>query len=143
MTVKASPATVRALIAGHEGRTNRPYLCSAGKLTIGIGRNLDDVGLTNDEVDYLFENDIRRATRWCGEVVPHFAILDSVRQMAFLDLMFNLGPTRLRGFRKALAAVERMDWETAADELIDSRWYTQVGRRGPRIVHMVRTGEMP
>jgi lysozyme len=141
---------VAELIREHEGRHVVPYLDSLGIITWGIGRNVQDVPFSGDElalisplVDLMFENDLRRARHDLVDNFPWFLGLDEVRQAACIDLRFNLGPTRFRGFVKFLAAMHRGDYERAADELVDSRWYTQVGRRGPRIVFMVKNGEWP
>lgn len=121
----------------------RPYHCSANKLSIGFGRNLEARGISLNEAEYMLANDIRD----CREVLTRdyswFPGLDQVRQAALVDLAFNLGSARLAGFVKFLAAMGRGDYERAADELVDSLWFGQVGRRGPRIVAMVRSGEWP
>ena len=70
-----------------------------------------------------------------------FADLDQVRQEAMINLSFNLGATRLRGFRNALAAMAEEDYETAANEFMDSKWSSQVGRRAYEVTQMIRTGE--
>ena len=70
-----------------------------------------------------------------------FDRLDPVRQKVVLDMRFNLGPGGFRGFSKMIAALERDDYDTAADEMVDSAWYHQVGNRSKRLVAMMRTGE--
>lgn len=141
---------VAELIREHEERRVVPYLDSLGIITWGVGRNVQEVPFSSDEmalitplVDLMFANDLRRARNDLVDSFPWYLTLDEVRQAACMDLRFNLGPTRFRGFVKFLAAMHRGDYERAADELKDSRWFTQVGRRGPRIVDMMRTGEWP
>jgi lysozyme len=133
---------VKALIEDHEKRMKKAYRCSAGKTTIGVGRNLDDVGLSDDEIDYLYENDIKRVNQALAQY-PWVAGLSEVRRAACQDLMFNLGPTRFAGFVKFIQAMGAGRYESAAAELKDSRWYGQVGRRGPRICSMILNNRWP
>lgn len=126
----------------HEGVRTHAYLCSENKITVGVGRNLDEnggIGLFNDEIDYLLKNDIERC-RCELDALSWFSDLDSVRQDALVNLCFNLGMTRLLGFRKAMAAMAIGDYSTAADEFMDSKWATQVGSRADEVTEMVRTG---
>lgn len=124
-----------------EGRRRYPYEDTVGKTSIGVGRNLDDVGLSDDEIDVLLNNDMQRALADAG-TLPYFNDLDEVRQMVICDLVFNMGLARFRdGFIRANAALLDGDYDRAADELVDSKWYRQVGVRGRRNVQMMRTGE--
>jgi GH24 family phage-related lysozyme (muramidase) len=79
-------------------------MCSAGYETIGVGRNISEsgLGLSDDEIEYLLVNDIRRCRKELTQEYEWFSSLDSVRQDAIIDLSFNLGQTRLRTFVKAL-----------------------------------------
>ena len=131
---------LKAHLEWAEGRRNFPYEDSVGKLTIGIGRNLDDVGLSDDEVDMCLQNDIERVL---GAVqnLSFWDGLDPVRQLVVADMVFNLGFTRFLGFIKTISALEAGDYQTAADEMKDSRWYRQTGRRAQKLVQVMRTGE--
>lgn len=131
------------LIKDHEGTSLVLYRCTAGKWTVGTGRNIEDNGIREDEAELMLANDIRECRLQLLQRYPWFNGLDEVRQAACIDLMFNLGPMRLAGFQKFLAAMARSDWERAGDELVDSRWHKQTGRRGPRIVKMIQTGRWP
>lgn len=124
----------------HEGLRLKPYRCTAGKLTIGVGRNLETRGITYHEAMMLLRNDIEEIT---GQL-EHFAWYQSlgpVRRKVLVDMCFNLGVGGLMGFQKMIEALKRADYETAADEMTDSRWYKQVGERGRRLERMMRTGE--
>ncbi len=126
----------------HEGVRTHAYKCSANMITVGVGRNIDEnggLGLSDDEIDYLLENDIKRCKQ---ELIalPWFVDLDSVRQDAIINLCFNLGMTRLLGFKNALAAMEAGDHPKAAAEFYDSRWAKQVGSRADEVCEMIRTG---
>ncbi|WP_346839811.1 glycoside hydrolase family protein [Microbulbifer sp. SAOS-129_SWC] len=117
----------------------RPYRCTAEKLSIGVGRNLDDVGITEDEARYLLANDIRRTLADC-ETIPTFHRLSGVRQRVIANMVFNLGLGRFLGFRKMLAALEVCDWAEAAAQMLDSKWARQVGARAERLAEMMREG---
>jgi lysozyme len=140
-----TPEDHTALIAQlmlHEGVRAKVYRDSLGIETIGCGRNLRDKGLSQAEIRFLLENDITECISdlarfdWFGTLD-----LDPVRQRALIDLRFNLGPSRLRGFKKLLAACARGDWDAAAAELLKSRWATQVQpSRVARLTRQLRTG---
>lgn len=127
-----------AQLRRHEGVRSKPYRDTVGKLTIGVGRNLDDVGLSEDEVQYLLDNDITRAYNDASRIVPGLATLDEDRQHVLIDMVFNLGAAGLLRFRKFLAAVERRDFAAAADEMLDSQWARQVGERAKTLAAMMR-----
>lgn len=123
-----------------EDRRNFPYEDSVGKITIGVGRNLDDIGLSDDEIDMCLQNDIERVMG-AVRTLPFWEGLDPVRQLVIADMVFNLGFTRFRGFKKTIQALEAGAYDTAADEMADSRWYRQTGRRAKKLVQIMRTGE--
>jgi lysozyme len=125
----------------HEGLRLKPYRCSAGKLTIGIGRNIEDVGITEEEALVLLGNDIARVISDLDRNVPTFSGLDEIRKRVLVDMCFNLGISRLMKFRRMLAALEVSDYAQAAVEMMDSRWARQVGSRAERLKHMMKTGE--
>lgn len=123
-----------------EGVRYKPYRDIVGKLTIGVGRNLDDVGLSDDEVDYLLANDIKRAQKGLSSYSWYIA-LDPIRQAAVTNLAFNLGLHGLLGFPHFLSAIAKQDWPIAAAELANSVWAKQVGDRATRIEQQIATGE--
>lgn len=121
-----------------EGLRLKPYRCSAGKLTIGYGRNLDANGISQAEAEVLLENDIRDAENTCIHSFPWFADLTEPRQDVLVNMCFNLGLTRLLGFKKFLKAMELGNYETAAHEMMDSDWAEQVGARALRLARIIR-----
>ena len=125
----------------HEGLELKPYQCTADKLTIGVGRNIEDRGITEDEARYLLKNDIKIVEDELLEKKPVVAGLDAVRQRVLVDMGFNLGIPTLLKFQNMWAAIEEEDFETAADEAMDSRWAKQVGRRAERLCQAMATGE--
>ena len=130
------------MLKRHEGVKSHVYLCSAGYETIGVGRNISKsgMGLSEDEVNYLLENDIERVIKELSSEYPWFNSLDDVRKDAMIDISFNLGATRLRGFKRALAAMEVADYTTAAKEFLDSKWSRDVKGRATELCYMIETG---
>lgn len=122
-----------------EGRRAFPYEDTVDKLTIGVGRNLTDRGLSDDEINYLKENDMALAVQG-AMTLPYFRDLDEVRQVVVADMVFNLGLRRWKGFVRANEALAERDYERAADEMVDSKWYRQTKRRAVRNVELMRTG---
>jgi lysozyme len=130
------------MLKRHEGVRSKVYLCSAGYETIGVGRNISEsgMGLSDDEVDYLLENDIVRVVKELSTEYPWFNSLDDVRKDAMIDISFNLGATRLRGFKRALAAMEVADYKMAAKEFLDSKWSRDVKGRATELCYMIEMG---
>lgn len=127
----------------HEGVRLKPYTDSVGKLTLGVGRNLDDKGITLEEADYLLSNDISAAWLSLVSRLECFSRLDTVRQAVLLDMAVNLGTDGLLKFRKTLVLVAGGRYAEAAVEMLDSVWAKQVGLRAQRLSTMMRTGIWP
>jgi lysozyme len=125
----------------HEGERLKPYRCTAGKLTIGVGRNLEDRGITAQESAYLLGNDIDSHWHELVKAIPWVERLDEVRQRVLLDMAFNLGITGLLGFKNTLATIKAGDFEKAGTMMLDSKWARQVGRRADRLATMMATGK--
>ncbi len=136
------------------------YRCTAGKRTIGIGRNLDDVGIskaetaslgitlasvlkngiTREQSRALFANDIAACERQLDAKLPWWRTLNDVRQRVLLNMCFNLGINRLLGFKNTLAKMERGDFVGAAAGMRASLWARQVGDRDERLAAMMEKG---
>jgi lysozyme len=123
-----------------EGVKRFPYRDSVGKLTIGCGRNLDDVGLSDEEINFLLTQDLYRADMTARTLFPGFDRLSDARKAVLVNMSFNLGQTRLAGFQRLREAVKEQDWEQAAKEMLDSRWSQQVGQRAVRLAEQMRRG---
>lgn len=132
-------AELMATLKVHEGVKKYPYKCTAGKLTIGVGRNLEDNGLSPDEIEYLLLNDISRCHKELNKYVWYTQASTGV-QHALINMCFNLGITRLLGFKKMIAALMSKDYEQAAAEALDSRWAQQVGKRAHDVTELIRGG---
>lgn len=123
-----------------EGFRSKPYRCTAGKLTIGYGRNLDDVGISKEEANVMLGEDVRGVIRQLNHALPWWSKLTFGRQEALVNMGFNLGVPRLLGFKNMLAALQRGDYAKAADEALDSLWAKQVGDRAKRVAKLIREG---
>lgn len=134
------PATLRADLVRDEGIRLKPYRCTAGKLTIGVGRNLDDVGISEDEAYLLLDHDIAACVADLDRALPWWGTLSEARQRALLNMRFNLGLSRLLGFKQMLTALQQGDYQTAAAQALDSQWAKQVGDRAQRIAALIREG---
>ena len=116
-------------ISKNEAIRLRPYTDTVGKLTIGVGRNLDDNGLSLDEVEYLLKNDIKRVKGELEDVFDNFYELPENVRLVMIDMCFNLGISRFLGFKKMIQAVKDGDFKEAGRQAKDSKWCRQVGVR--------------
>lgn len=121
-----------------EGLRLKPYRDTVGKLTIGYGRNLDDVGISDNEAITLLQNDIHRTSAYLDAGLPWWRNLPAPQQRAILNMAFNVGMKKLQGFQKMLAALQCGDWNAAADEALNSQWAQQVGARATRVATLLR-----
>ena len=116
-----------------------PYRDTVEKLTIGYGRNLDDKGITREEAELMLSTDLREAIE-DASTLPYWEQLDPVRKIILADMTFNLGLTKLRYFRRFHAAMSIRDYNLAAHEMQDSKWYRQTTRRAKVLVKAMQTG---
>lgn len=126
-------------ISRHEGLRLKPYIDPIGKVTIGCGRNLTDVGITFQEAMQLLDHDIDAAITDLA-TFPWFVSLDTIRQRAVIDFRFNVGGGTFRLFPKFIHAMAIGNYVDAANELRVSKWATQVGLRAKELVAMLETG---
>ena len=132
---------IKEQLVRHEGLRLKPYRCTAGKLTIGIGRNLDDSGISQSEAYIMLINDIMNCEKQLQAKIPDiYNGLDEVRKSVLLNMCFNLGVSGLLGFKNTLAFVKAGDWERAANNMLVSRWAKQVGRRAIELSELMRKG---
>jgi lysozyme len=135
--------TIEDIIKGYEGLRLKPYRCPAGKLTIGYGRNLDDVGISEREADILLESDIIKAQALVYSVFKEEWVnldLNYKRYDVLTDLMFNMGKAKFLTFKKMIQAIKEGDWNKAADELLNSKYAEQVGIRAIENAERLRNG---
>ena len=127
------------LIKHHEGLRLRPYRCTADKLTIGYGRNIQDSGISRDEAEQLLLNDLDECRRVLVHQLPYWGRLGKVRQAVLLNMCFNLGWPRLSKFRNMFNALALEDYSLAGAEMMDSRW----ANRAAQLIKMMDSGQWP
>lgn len=125
----------------HEGVETKAYLCPAGYITVGVGRNLEDRGLSDAEIEFLLDNDVVIVENELDKAFPWWRDMSEIRQRVLADMAFNMGVPRLKGFKNALAAMKDGDYADAATEMLDSIWAKQVGTRAARLAHMMEHDE--
>lgn len=131
---------LRQALIHDEGLRLRIYADPRGFWTIGVGRNLDAVGISQAEAYTLLDNDIDAAVRQCTAAFVWFATLDPVRQGVVVNMAFNLGIGGLKQFTQTLAAIGRKDYVMAAVQMRQSKWASQVGARATRLATEMETG---
>ncbi|CAM3873638.1 Phage lysozyme [Vibrio aerogenes CECT 7868] len=128
----------RELLIRHEGLRLQPYRCTAGKLTIGVGRNLDDAGISEAEAMLLLEHDLQSVYQQVNDALPWCQALPECQQIVLMNMAFNLGMGGLLKFKRMLAALEAGDTAQAATEMRDSRWAAQVGKRAEDLIQLLQ-----
>lgn len=131
--------SIRDQLIRHEGLKLKPYLDSEGIPTIGVGHNLNE-GISLAVAMFMLDDDISSHTRELERAHPVVKRLDQVRRDVLINMAFNLGVSRLSGFRKMWRAIHDEDWERAGDEMMDSKWARQVGRRAAELSLQMRDG---
>ncbi|MFC3214656.1 glycoside hydrolase family protein [Novosphingobium panipatense] len=151
---------LRAELERDEGFRAKTYRCTAGKLSIGVGRNLDDVGIrpsetaalkitlasvkakgiTRAQAMVLLDNDIDECLRQLARRLPWVESLDQVRKRVLVNMCFNLGISKLLGFKNTLAMIQRGDFKAAAAGMLQSLWASQVGARATRLSELMKLG---
>ena len=125
----------------HEGVRSKVYLDTEGIETIGVGRNLRDRGLSDDEIELMLANDIRDFQEEVENAFPWWLDLDDVRQRVVVDMAFNMGLGSLSKFVNTLSHIENGRYEEAGVEMLDCKWARQVGDRANVLSNMMKTGE--
>ena len=124
-------------LKNHEGEVLKAYKCTAGKTTVGYGRNLDDKGISQKEAEYLLDNDIVE----CIQDLATFSYWNKLtehQQAALIDLRFNLGAAGYRSFKIMGKALEMGDYTEAAYQLMHSKYADQVGQRADDIAEWLQ-----
>jgi lysozyme len=122
-----------------EAVRTKPYKDSLGILSIGVGRNLEAVGLRPDEIDLMLDNDMADAEKVCCSLFPAFDSLSDNRKAVLVNMAFNMGPG-LSAFHRMIEAVNHDDFEEAAKQMESSKWAGQVGARAVRLAKHMREG---
>lgn len=120
-----------------EGLRLKPYRCTSNKLTIGVGRNIEERGITQDEALYLLNNDIELTLDELYENLNWLASIDVTARMILVDMAFNMGVPRLLGFKNTLRYIREGEYLKASVEMLDSRWAAQVGKRAKDLSNLM------
>ena len=137
-----SKRTLKNMLKTHEGFRQFPYFDTTGNLSIAYGRNLDSNGIAEQEGSILLDNDIDFHLNELNNNLSFFSYLDEPRKMVLANMSYNLGFKNLMTFEKMLKALSVKAYDIAANEMIDSIWYKQVGSRADALVKIMRTGQL-
>jgi|TARA_B100001964_G_C13889945_1_gene446751 lysozyme len=139
---------LRHELAKDEGVIHEVYLDHLGYPTFGIGHLIKDsdpeyscevgTAISENRVIGAFEEDIKIVVKDCEKLYSNFLYLPEEVQLIIANMMFNMGYTRLSKFKGMKRGVDSEDWNAAADEMVDSRWYRQVTNRADRLVKRMR-----
>ena len=131
--------TIEEMLIRHEGLRFTAYQCTAGRWTLGVGRNIQDKGITKDEAMFLLKNDIEECTRDLAISIFRGKFWDfpGTIQRVLINLRFQLGYGGFRGFKKMIAAVRDEDWREMIVQMRESNWYNQTKNRADDLIEMV------
>jgi lysozyme len=130
-----------ASVKAHEGLRLHPYQDTAGKCSIGYGRNLDDVGISREEAEAMLATDLARTQRGVQTAWPWVADLDPVRAATVIEMAYNLGVHGLAQFTQTLGAIASHRYADAERAMLQSRWAEQVGQRATTLARRMKTGQ--
>jgi lysozyme len=139
------PTTIKDLMVSRlnisEGRRRLPYRDTKGKLTIGVGFNLDDVGLYDDEIDFILKRRIERAMAEAAKL-PVYPNLSPARKSVIVDMVFNMGLQKVLGFKNMLSNLKLGIWDLAAQDMLNSEWADEVGNRAIQLAEVMKSGQV-
>nr|BAR33241.1 glycoside hydrolase family 24 [uncultured Mediterranean phage uvMED] len=131
----------KQMLKRHEGLRLTVYDCTAGKKTIGYGRNLEDRGITEKEAEQLLDNDIQAIEAQLRNSFTFYGSLSDPRKAVLIDLTFNIGLAGVKGFKKMCSALEKQDYTEAKTQLLDSRYARQVPNRAKELAQLLEGTE--
>lgn len=132
------------LLKKQEGVRRFAYFCPANQLTVGAGRNIQQIPFSEDEIDLMLNNDIKRVVKELSKTFNWFSELEPARMDAMICIGYNLGINRLLRFKRALYSMSISEWSEAADHFRDSKWAkVQVPARASLLARMIETNEYP
>lgn len=124
------------------GMTWKKCFCKEkGNLTIGVGRNLDALGLSENEVQGLLSNDVKRVTALLDRTFPWFQKISPPRRVVILSMAFNMGVEGLKQFQGMIKSIESGDFTSASNHMLNSKWSVQVKGRAKRLAQIMKTGQ--
>lgn len=121
-----------------EGLRLKPYKCTAGKTTIGIGRNLDDNGISKEMAYQMLDEDVALANKACQKLFgEQWNSWSENRRLGWINFLFNVGFQTASKFKNTIRAARIEDWAEVEKHLKESLWYKQVGKRAERVIAMI------
>ncbi len=147
--------TALDMLRRHEGFRAKSYRCSAGRLSIGYGYNLESNalqltakelrdmkshGISKPMAEILFLRTLAQVEHQVGNKIIWLSKLTDVRQSVLVNMAYNLGVDGLLKFKKTLAHIERGEYAAASVEMLDSKWYRDVGDRALELSNIMKTG---
>jgi len=132
-------ATLAASLKLHEGVRSLPYEDSVGILTIGVGHNLEKP-ISKAAIEQILQDDIAEAISEMDRMFAGWKNHNDTRQNVLVEMCFNLGGPRLKGFANMWQALQFKEYHKAATEMLNSRWAKQVGKRAQTLAEAMRNG---
>tara|TARA_E500000081_G_scaffold50189_1_gene53334 strand:- start:1479 stop:1883 length:405 start_codon:yes stop_codon:yes gene_type:complete len=127
---------LKALLIEHEGWKRKSYVCSEGYVTVGVGRNLQTLGLSDEEIEYLLDNDIARVLTALETRYPWFGVLTANRQTVIASMAFQLGLIGFDKFERLKKAIMDFRYKDVPSEMRDSKWYSQTPNRVEALIEI-------
>lgn len=140
---KMTPTLLEQYIIAEEGFSSKPYRCTAGRLTIGFGFNLDDTGLSREECLLVLRHRLGKLESEIARKLPWYRDLNPARQAVLVGMAYQMGLAGMLGFKQSLAYAEAGRYTEAAAQMLGSRWARQTPARARRAAYMMRYGRFP
>ena len=133
---------LRALVKADEGWSATPYRDTEGVLTIGFGTNIEQI--SRKEGEMLLDSRLKDCIEHdlIALDAEELGVLNDARLIVYISMLYNMGLGRFCGFKRMRNAVKAKNWADAAKEMLDSKWYKQVGKRAERLAAIMRSGEL-
>lgn len=127
----------------HEGVRKLPYYDSEGFLTIAVGHKLDSIPLSEKAIDIILLDDIEHTISQLHAVIPYWHEgLNEERQNVIVEMAFQLGATGVKGFKRMWEAIKAENFQLAAKEMTNSRWFKQTPNRAEALAERMRKGDV-
>ncbi|CAB4128420.1 COG3772 Phage-related lysozyme (muraminidase) [uncultured Caudovirales phage] len=133
---------LKQLLVKHEGLNLFPYFDTTKHITIGVGRNLTNRGISKEEAYTLLDDDINYFSTELNAALTFFCDLNSPRQLALIDMCFNLGLKNFLEFTHMIDALKSSNYALAAKQMLESEWAKQVGQRAIDLSDIISSGEI-
>ena len=128
----------KAILIADEGLRLNPYKCTGHKWTIGVGRNLEDKGISEAEAMFMLENDIKDTEEAARRLIRSFDTLSDDRKIVLVSMVFQMGENGVSKFRNMIKAIDVQAYDVAAAEMLDSNWAKQTTNRAERLSDMMK-----